>query len=83
MIAGSGRCPGEGNGNPLQYSCLGNPMTEENGRLQTMGSQRVVRALVTKQQEIIHRACAMAWREREIRRAENGLEVIFGGPDEK
>ena len=23
---GSGRFPGEGNGNPLQYSCLGNPM---------------------------------------------------------
>ena len=22
---GLGRCPGEGNGNPLQYSCLGNP----------------------------------------------------------
>ena len=22
---GSGRCPGEGNGNPLQNSCLGNP----------------------------------------------------------
>ena len=22
----SGRYPGEGNGNPLQYSCLGNPM---------------------------------------------------------
>ena len=22
----SGRSPGEGNGNPLQYSCLGNPM---------------------------------------------------------
>ena len=22
----SGRCPGEGNGNPLQYSCLENPM---------------------------------------------------------
>ena len=21
----SGRSPGEGNGNPLQYSCLGNP----------------------------------------------------------
>ena len=21
----SGRCPGEGNGNPLWYSCLGNP----------------------------------------------------------
>ena len=25
-ILGSGRPPGEGNGNPLQYSCLENPM---------------------------------------------------------
>ena len=25
-IPGLGRCPGEGNGNPLQYSCLENPM---------------------------------------------------------
>ena len=25
-IAGSGRSPGGGNGNPLQYSCLENPM---------------------------------------------------------
>ena len=25
-IPGSKRSPGEGNGNPLQYSCLGNPM---------------------------------------------------------
>ena len=25
-IPGSGRSPGEGNGNPLQYSCLRNPM---------------------------------------------------------
>ena len=25
-IPGSGRFPGEGYGNPLQYSCLGNPM---------------------------------------------------------
>ena len=41
---------GEGNGNPLQYSCLENPMdrgawrvlwTEEPGELQSMGSQRV------------------------------------------
>ena len=28
-IPGSGRSPGEGNGNPLQYSCLENPWTEE------------------------------------------------------
>ena len=25
-ISGPGRSPGEGNGNPLQYSCLENPM---------------------------------------------------------
>ena len=25
-IPGSGRSPGEGNSNPLPYSCLGNPM---------------------------------------------------------
>ena len=25
-IPGSGRSPGEGNGNPLQYSCLENPV---------------------------------------------------------
>ena len=26
LIPGSGRSPGEGNDNPLQYPCLGNPM---------------------------------------------------------
>ena len=26
LIPGSGRLPGEGNGNILQYSCLGNPL---------------------------------------------------------
>ena len=26
LIPGSGRSPGEGDGNPLQYSCLENPM---------------------------------------------------------
>ena len=26
LISGLGRSPGEGNGNPLQYSCLENPM---------------------------------------------------------
>ena len=26
LIPGLGRSPGEGNGNPLQYCCLGNPM---------------------------------------------------------
>ena len=34
-IPGSGRCPGGGNGNPLQYSGL------ENWAVQSMGLQRV------------------------------------------
>ena len=38
QIPGSGRYPGEGNGNPFQYSCLENSMTEEPGGLQSMGS---------------------------------------------
>ena len=40
-IPGSGRSPGEGNGYPLQYSCLGIPWTEEPGGLQSKGLQRV------------------------------------------
>ena len=41
-IPGSGRSPGGGNGNPLQYSCLDNSMgAEEPGGLQSMGLQRV------------------------------------------
>ena len=33
-IPGSGRSPGEGKGNPLQHSCLGNPM--DRGAWQTI-----------------------------------------------
>ena len=40
-IPALGRSPGEGHGNPLQYSCLENPWTEEPGGLQSMGLQRV------------------------------------------
>ena len=40
-IPGSGRSPGEGNGNPLQYSSCRIPWMEEPGRLQSTGSQRV------------------------------------------
>ena len=41
LIPGTGRSPGEGNGNPLQYSCLENPWTEEPGGLQSIGWQTV------------------------------------------
>ena len=50
LIPGWGRSPGEGNGNPLQYFCLGNPMDrKESGGLQSKGSQRVRHHLVNGQ----------------------------------
>ena len=59
-IPGSGRSPGDGNGNPFQYSCLENSMDkwslhgilalpEKSVRLQSMGSQRVRHDWATKQ----------------------------------
>ena len=36
-IPGSGRSPGEGNGNPLQHSCLGNPRDREDRRAAVHG----------------------------------------------
>ena len=36
-IPGSGRSPGEGNGNPFQYSCLENPMDGEAWRATVHG----------------------------------------------
>ena len=40
-IPGSGRSPGGGHGNPLQYFCWRISWTEEPGGLQSIGSQRV------------------------------------------
>ena len=40
-ISGLGRSLGGGNRNPFQYSCLENSWTEESGRPQSTGLQRV------------------------------------------
>ena len=40
-IPGSGRCPGEGFGNPLEYSCLENPMDRGARRATVHGVARV------------------------------------------
>ena len=53
-IPGSGRSPGEGNGNLLQYSCLEIPCTEKPGGLQSMESQRVGNDLATKLSNYIY-----------------------------
>ena len=39
-IPGLGRSPGEGSGNPLQYSAWEIPWTEEPGMLQSLGLQK-------------------------------------------
>ena len=52
-IHGFGKSPEEGNGKPLQYSCIGNLIPWTDGRLQSKGSQRVGHDLVTKHQRYI------------------------------
>ena len=55
LIPGPGRSHREGNGNPLQYSCLEkNPWTEEPGSLQSMGQQKVRYDLATEQKQQEH-----------------------------
>ena len=41
LIPGSERSPGGGHGNPLQYSCLENPMDREPGGVWPIGLQRI------------------------------------------
>ena len=52
LISWSGRSPGKGNGNPLQYSCRGNS-TEDPGSYRPRGHKRDWHDLVTKQQQTI------------------------------
>ena len=47
-IPGFRRYPGEGNGNPLQYSCLENPMDREAWQATVNGVRRVGHNLETK-----------------------------------
>ena len=49
-LPGSGRFPGEGNGNPLQYSCLENPKDGGAWWATVHGVARVGHNLGTKQQ---------------------------------
>ena len=51
-IPASGRCPGEGNGNPLQYPCLENLMNRGAWQATVCGVTRVRHDLVTKPQPL-------------------------------
>ena len=48
LVPSSGRSPGEGNGNPLQYSCMGNPIVRGAWWATVHGVARVGHILVTK-----------------------------------
>ena len=50
-VSGSGISPGEGNGNPLQYSCLGNPMDRSLAGYSPWGCKRVGHGLATEQKQ--------------------------------
>ena len=50
FVSWSGRSPGEGNGNPLQYSCLENPMDRGAWQAMVHGIARVGHDLATKPQ---------------------------------
>ena len=53
-VSGLGRSPGEGNGNPLQYSCLGNFMDKGAWQATVHGVKKKIRNdLATKQHIII------------------------------
>ena len=40
LIPASGSSPGDGNGNPLQYSCLENPVDRRAGRATVLGVEK-------------------------------------------
>ena len=54
LIPGSGRSPGEGNGNPPHYSCLENPMDRGAWQATLHEVTRVGRNLATKPPEVKH-----------------------------
>ena len=55
-IPGSGRSPRQGNGRPLQYSCLGNPRDRGAWEfIQSVGSQRIRHSLAAEHEQHTHR----------------------------
>ena len=62
-IRGSGRSSGEGNGNPLQYSCLGNPMDRGAWRAKVTGSQKVGHYWTHTHERLFSAMVLDGWRE--------------------
>ena len=74
LIPVSGRSPGEGNGSPLQYSCLGNPMDRGAWWATIHGVTKSWTRLSTN----ICKYCREKNMERKVGRQECGDSVISG-----
>ena len=73
-ISGSGRSPGEGN--PLQYSCLENPMDRGAWRATVHGVARVGHDLVTKPPTTTTTMLFLAWAYLGDKWEVTGLELV-------
>ena len=65
LIPGLGRSPGEGNDNPLQYSCLENPMDRGAWQATVHGVTRVGYDLVTRSMYNINSLLILKYLEKE------------------
>ena len=70
LTLGMGRSPGEGNGNPFRYSCLGNPMDRGAWWTTVHGVARAGHDLATKQQQEVR--ISLAHEERAVNKTDTG-----------
>ena len=76
LIPVSGRSPGEENGNPLPYSCLGNPMDRRAWWAVVHGITRVRHDLVTEPQKHLSKSCSLVYYTSQ-RRYRDGSVLVF------
>ena len=65
-IPGSGRYPGGGHGNPLQDSCLGNPMDRGAWRATVHGVTKSDMTEVTKYQQLWQPVLGLCWMQEDV-----------------
>ena len=75
-VLGPGRSPGEGNGNPLQYSCLENPMNRGAWQATVHGVAKVGHNLATKPPPLMDRALRYFYFVKMLLRHQMGWELL-------